>query len=168
MHQSQLQVLHPGPVSGRACAPGASAPARRLPAAVFMIQHPHEPLRGVTRYSTGVSQRSCTRIDWRRRLACRAAAPCALPGGLLTAVRASAAAGPADTPQACSVMRPWWSMRLDQRQVVGVPPGHVGLVAEGAAHHRAGALFRVGGRVCQDRHRLPEERHTHRRPARSA
>ncbi len=48
---------------------------------------------------------------------------------------------------------------LDQGQLVGVPPGHVGLVAKSAAHDRPGAFGRVGGRIGQDGHRLAIVRH---------
>ena len=48
--------------------------------------------------------------------------------------------------------------RLHQRQLVRVPPRYVRLVAEGAAHHRARPLGRVGGRVGQDGHALLKER----------
>ena len=38
------------------------------------------------------------------------------------------------------------------RQLELAPPGDVGQVAEGAAHRDAGALVRLGGPVCDDRH----------------
>ncbi len=40
-----------------------------------------------------------------------------------------------------------------------VPPGHVGDVAKGAAHHCAGAFFWVGGWILDDRHLLSKDGH---------
>ncbi len=42
---------------------------------------------------------------------------------------------------------------------MGVPPGHVGGVAKGAAHYRAGAFFRVSAGVGQNGHALVEVGH---------
>ena len=46
-----------------------------------------------------------------------------------------------------------------EREVMRIPPLHVGRVAEGAAHHRACTLLRVGLRVRQQRHVEAEQRH---------
>ncbi len=49
------------------------------------------------------------------------------------------------------------------RQVQLAPPGHVGQVAEGAAHRDAGALVRLGQVVGHHRHLHAEQRGAHRR-----
>jgi hypothetical protein len=153
MHQSQ-EILHPLPVAVLHVRRDATDLLARGQQLVLVVEHADEPLR-----AHDVLDRRVAALVDAHGLRGRALAPAARRAraaaidDLLRGLRRWAGR---QTGRRRPSSAPARSMASTQRQVVRAPPGHVRCVAEGAAHHHAGALLGIGAGIGQHGHRWPE------------